>query len=338
MKRWLVVILVSAVTAAVITYSILRTPTLGATIFSTASSDTINTFRTNVNTSLTNLNNAIVGIVSTSTALTAGQLLYATGVATMGGVATTTATFSGPFTISGTLGALVGGSNSTITWSGLATTSALTAGQVLYASSVSGVTSIATSTPSATYPFQYSGTLGNFLGGASGAFSLAFGTTTSNTWAGLQTFNLASSTQFSAASELFYIDSTGKVAARDTTNSWSGRLSPTRSFTLATATTTTWTGTTSAAYVPSLTMPFAGTLRQVRCTATSTQAFLGIAPRINTTATTPDYLVASTTVGVTKFTANNTFSAGDRINMYVGTSTASSNNIGVDCTFDVTET
>lgn len=54
-----------------------------------------------------------------------------------------------------------------------------------------------TSTPSVTYPVQYSGTLGQLVGGASGAFSLAFGTTTANTWSGLQAFTNTGTTTFS---------------------------------------------------------------------------------------------------------------------------------------------
>lgn len=159
-----------------------------------------------------------------------------------------------------------------------------------------------------------------------------------NTWSALQQFALASSTQLSAASETFYIDSAGRVQAKDTTNAWSGVVSPTRYFVLETATTTTWTATTSAAYVPYLTMPFTGVLRDARCTASSTASFLGVAPRIAGVKTTPSYFVASTTVGQVKFTANNTFTTGQRIDMYVGTTTTDANALRMSCTFGATET
>ena len=151
-------------------------------------------------------------------------------------------------------------------------------------------------------------------------------------------FALASSTQFSAATETFYINSVGRVQAKDTTNAWSGVVSPTRSFVLFTATTTSWQGTTTGAYVSSLSMPFAGTLRQTRCNATTTGAFLNIAPYIGVTRPTPNSFVASATPGIISFTAGNTFNAGDAISMYVGTSTVSTANKSVSCTFDVTET
>ncbi len=148
----------------------------------------------------------------------------------------------------------------------------------------------------------------------------------------------ASSTATKPALVYDSASSTGEVEGTDVVNSWGGRITPTRSFVLSTATTTTWGGTTTPSYVPFLVMPFAGTLRDMRCLATSTQAFLGIAPRINGTKTTPSYTVASTTVGQTKFTSNNTFTAGQRIDIYVGTTTTDANATGVSCTFTTTET
>lgn len=92
---------------------------LGATILSTNSSDTLETFRTNVNSSLTSLNAAVIAKVATSSSETLSRLAYWTSTAgtpaTLGGVATTTATLSSSsFTYSGTLGALVGGSSGTL--------------------------------------------------------------------------------------------------------------------------------------------------------------------------------------------------------------------------------
>lgn len=143
----------------------------GATILTTNSSDTLSTFRTNVNTSLTNLNTdlatlttslstSIAGIVSTSSALTAGRVLYATGVNTMAGVATTTLSVGGSLLTSGTLGALVGGGNSTLSlnlananyWTALqnfttASTSQLTSTSTTYLATLGGNVGIGTTTP-----------------------------------------------------------------------------------------------------------------------------------------------------------------------------------------------
>ena len=64
----------------------------GASILSTASTDTLSTFRTNVNTSLNNLNNAIVWLQS-------GTSIYSTSTASFVGVGTSSPAF--PLTIQG---------------------------------------------------------------------------------------------------------------------------------------------------------------------------------------------------------------------------------------------
>lgn len=155
-----------------------------------------------------------------------------------------------------------------------------------------------------------------------------------NNWTALQTFTLASSTQFTAGTNTLYIDSAGRVQAKDTTNSWSGVVSPTRAFVLGTGTTTTWlASTTGSAYSPSMIMPFAGTLRQARCSGW----FLGTNVKINGTSVTPSYFISSTTVGVEKFTAGNTFTAGQTVSVDFGTTTSSIATT-TSCTFEVTET
>ena len=200
-------------------------------------------------------------------------------------------------------------------------------------------TSPAITTPTLTSPA--------FAGTATGLLTVAFASTTGITASSYGNFatvlGVASTTPafrfgVGAAGADFYIDSIGKVVALDTTNSWSGRLSPTRAFALTTGTTTVWAATTTGAYVPYLTMPFAGTLRTVSCTASSTQAFLGVSPLINTTVTTPSYFVASSTEGIMKFTGSNTFSLGDVIGMLVGTTTTDISAKSISCTFTVTET
>lgn len=175
---------------------------------------------------------------------------------------------------------------------------------------------------------------GTYNGGT--ARTIGLNLASANSWTALQQFANASSTQFSAASETFYIDSAGKVAAKDTTNNWSGRISPTRSFVLGTGTTTTWTAsTTGSAYSPYLVMPFTGTLRQVRCVADA--AGLGVNVQVNGSDATPSYFVGSTTVGIISFTAGNTFAAGQKILANFGTTTTSTTK-SQSCTFDVTET
>lgn len=142
----------------------------------------------------------------------------------------------------------------------------------------------------------------------------------------------------SASTTVLNLQNNGALTGTDATNNFTGRISPTRSFVLGTGTTTTFTGTTTGAYVPSIVMPFAGTLRQTRCQASTTQAFLGVQVFINTTSVSPSYFVSSSTKGTVKFTANNTFSAGDTISAIFGTTTSDANAVSDTCTFDVTET
>ncbi|MEK9207965.1 MAG: hypothetical protein AAB922_05755 [Patescibacteria group bacterium] len=175
---------------------------------------------------------------------------------------------------------------------------------------------------------------GTYTGATARTIGLNLGN--ANTWTALQTFSNASSTQFSAATQTFYIDSNGRVQGKDTTNAWSGVVSPTRSFGLQTGTTTTWTAsTTNSAYSPFMTMPFAGTLRQVRCTTDA--SFVGVNTQVNGSDVTPNYFVASTTVGRVSFTAGNTFTEGQKILVNFGTTTTSTTK-SISCTYDVTET
>ena len=195
-------------------------------------------------------------------------------------------------------------SGNTINWSGLATSTAMANTQIAY------------------------GTAVNTLG-SEAAF-------TYNATTDLFTTILASTTQLSAATEKFYVNGSGKIQGQDTTNNWSGAVSPTRSFVLGTGTTTTWTAsTTGTAYSPRITMPFTGTLRQTRCSTDA--SFVGVNVTVNASNATPSYFVASTTVGKVGFTAGNTFSAGQVILANFGTTTTSLTK-DVTCTFDVTET
>lgn len=165
-----------------------------------------------------------------------------------------------------------------------------------------------------------------------------------NSFSALSTGNVgvASSSPFysfsvgTGASAFYIATTTGKIVGYDSTNSWTGRISPTRSFVLGTGTTTAWVAsTTGSAYSPFIVMPFAGTLRQVRCALDA--SFLGVNVKVNGSNATPSYFVASSTIGTVGFTAGNTFSAGQKILANFGTTT-SATATQANCTFDVTET
>ncbi len=79
-----------------------------------------------------------------------------------------------------------GGTAPAISFGGLSTSTAAVVGNIPYFSGANTFANVATSSPLATYPLQLSGA-GAFVGSAT-TFSLAFGTTTSNTWGGTQTF------------------------------------------------------------------------------------------------------------------------------------------------------
>ncbi len=95
---------------------------------------------------------------------------------------------SGPITaVTGTWPIISsGGATPVISFGGLSTSTASVIGNIPYFSGVNTFANVATSSPLGTYPLQISGA-GALVGSAT-TFSLAFGTTTSNTWAGTQTF------------------------------------------------------------------------------------------------------------------------------------------------------
>ena len=287
---------------------------------------------------------------------TSSQLLYGNGTNALSSVATSSIALGTGFSYSGTLGAFVGGADGTLTLSGIANAS-------LANSTISGIalgSNLADLTATnSTLTFS-----GAYNGGTARTVGLNLGN--ANTWTALQQFANASSTLFSAGvdnsfsvfgngnvgvasstpifslsvgtgNSAFYIStSTGKIVGYDSTNAWNGRISPTRSFVLGTGTTTAWTAsTTGSVYSPYLIMPFAGTLRQVRCATDA--SFLGVNVVVNGSNATPSYFVGSTTVGTVGFTAGNTFSAGQKILTNFGTTTTATAT-AINCTFDVTET
>ena len=149
----------------------------GATsIFGSATS----TFGAGISATYLNLS----GTSASSTAanginLTAGCFSIA-GVCVGGGIGTVTAvTGTWPIISSG-------GATPAISFGGLSTSTAAVIGNIPYFSGVNTFANVATSSLTATYPFQILGA-GALVGSAT-TFSLAFGTTTSNTWGGTQTF------------------------------------------------------------------------------------------------------------------------------------------------------
>lgn len=166
-----------------------------------------------------------------------------------------------------------------------------------------------------------------------------FGIGSTTPWAQLSVNDIAGTAPFavgSSTADILWITSLEKIFALDVDNAWNGMITPTRYLSLGTATTTSQSGTSTAAYDPAVTLPFAGTLENVICNATTTSAFLGIQPYIGTTAL--SYLIASNTPGVFKFTASNTFTQGQLLSFAYGTNTASTANVGVYCTFAAVQT
>lgn len=104
---------------------------------------------------------------------------------------------------------------------------------------------------------------GTYTGATARTFSLDLAH--ANTWTALQTFGNASTTQLSAASQKFYVDSTGKITGYDTTYSLSGTVSPMRFLPVQLATTTAWTGTTTSVYTAHFEAPFTGTVQRLAC-------------------------------------------------------------------------
>lgn len=175
-----------------------------------------------------------------------------------------------------------------------------------------------------------------FAGVFDGLWSAVATSTTAKLSLGAITTTYASTTQMSSGTNTFYIDSNGRVQAKDTTNGWTGVVSPTRSFVLETGTTTSWTAsTTGTAYSSFITMPFTGTLRQIRCITDA--SFLGVNIQVNGSNAAPSYFVGSTTVGVVSFTGSNTFTAGQKILANFGTTTSATTK-KISCTLDATET
>jgi hypothetical protein len=151
-----------------------------------------------------------------------------------------------------------------------------------------------------------------------------------NAWTGLATFANASSTQLSAGTNTFYIDSNGRIQGKDTTSGYTGVISPTRNLSLGTATSTAWTASTTAQL--QVVVPFAGTIRTAKCHTDAGTLNVDIYH----TTTHLALLNASTTVGTYTFPSNNTVTAGEVLYMVAGTPASSPTSLS--CTLGITET
>lgn len=165
-----------------------------------------------------------------------------------------------------------------------------------------------------TYPVQSSG-------GATPVISLAFGTTTANTWGALNTFTNASSTFFSAITSLWIPNSSSQAPtqagqlALDTTNDQivigdgtvTSVFDKRRTLLMSYASTTAWAGTTT---LPSFVIPFGFTWNTGTCIVQPAGATLfaqyqyANPAAYATVNVTP--IPASSTPGIYTFSTNNT--------------------------------
>lgn len=103
--------------------------------------------------------------------------LYIGSTGLVNSVSTSTPTASTGLSYSGTFGSMFGGSSGNLTVNtsqNITTLSNLTTNGVVYTAGGGGVLNTkATSTPTVTSPITYSGTIGDFIGGVSGAFACA---------------------------------------------------------------------------------------------------------------------------------------------------------------------
>lgn len=170
-------------------------------------------------------------------------------------------------------------------------------------------------------------TAGNLLYGNGGAALSSVATSSTATIStimaldaiGHGAFIYATTTEISAASGAFFINSSGGISSKDVATGFTGITSPVVSLSLQTGTTTGWIATTSNPYIPQSVAPFAGTLKDIKCATDA--SFLGVEIDINGSPITPKYFVASTTKGLISATAGNTFVAGDTISFKAGTTT-----------------
>lgn len=276
--------------------------------------------------------NGGIGWVATSTTGsspggTTSQLQYNGAGSVFLGVSTTTLGFSGPFTVPVTLGALVGGSNTTITYTGLSTSTALTGGRLLYSDGTKNVTDIATTTVSITGPFTIPSTYGSLVGGSGSITFTGLSTSTALTGGqllytdGTKNVTNVGTTTLSLSSAYSYSGTLGSVVG-----GVGGTLSSVQTPAFSYAT-TSWTGTTTIPIGPAF---YAETWNAVKCftdVGTLNVSFNDGSNRM-------DMLNASTTVGTFNLVTNNSFTAGEK--RYVDIGTPASSPTKISCTVNKT--
>ena len=279
--------------------------------------------------------------------------------AKLGTVATTSITFSGPFNGYTGLGALVGGSNSTVTWTGLSTTTQPASSNLLVSNGGAGVFGVATTTASCSGGTSCTGF--NILGSSPvtiSSFSYPFVSQSYNsqTTAGTSsTLWLTNANQFSLAASSSLLTSASTTfltvgtyltipssatqsqtnagaIALDTTNdqlkvgdgSVAAVFDPRVAFTFGIATSTAWTGSTTA---PTITIPNSLTWTQISCTVQPKGATVNAQYQY---ANSSAYLTvnstmvpASTTPGIYVLSSNNTPTANATSTITFGTPTGS---------------
>ncbi len=314
----------------VTSYGVSTSTTVGFTqgILSTASSTFTSAFR------LSSLSNGGLGInnglvYSGATTTYSSPLVYTSGAVTC----PTCSTFAYLFPSNATTTVLTLSNGASI-----AKLTNLTSNGFVKTSGSDGTLSIDTTTyASFAYPFTAITNFGS---------TFAAGTTSQMyiNNAGFPSFYAvnASSTALSATTVAFggsattSITAAGAMTGQDSNNAYTGIVSPTKRIIMPSGTTTTWTAsTTGTVFSPFVVMDFSGTVKKATCLTDA--SFLGVNTVVNGSNASPSYFVASTTGGTITYTAGNTFTTGQKIQINYGTTTTAST-VQVSCTLDVVQT
>jgi len=261
--------------------------------------------------------------LATTTQPASSNLLVSNGGAGVYPVATTSLTLTSfPATMTGTLGALVGGSASTWTYWGVATSAAIANTEVIYGTAVNTVDSEAA--------FAYNA--------ASNRLTLTYASTTAISgtnfdFSGIARFARGVVTGVGAA---FTSAIEGEFGFDTTYNDFeyfagsaARVVSPVEYGKFNISTTTTWTGTTTAYKIG----PAPRNITMTKWWCKTDAGFLAVQFSDGTNRT--NYVVASSTVGTTTLSTNNTWVQGEDMVLEIGTTTtASTKNIG--CTYAYT--
>lgn len=273
-------------------------------------------------------------LTSGGLAVNSSGLVYKSATTTF----STGLTYSNGNVVCDTASASVAGCISTATFatfnSKVATGTAVTTGQIPYWLSGGTLGSVATGTISGTYPL--SATAARYAIGGDVAISIAFGTTTANTWSALNTFNGASTTALTASTFFQLPNGTTQsptlagACGFDTT---SGQLKcgngtatlvmgdgyqyPAFSY----STSTAWTASTTLYLGTAFTAETWSSVQCVTDTGTVNVTFSDGTNSMN-------MFNASTTVGTVTLSTNNTFTAAEKRQVIIGTPASTPTKIG----------